>query len=221
MLTLIGLGFLVAVLGYILTHKVLMPIVASCLVVFAIAYGLVYLLSLAMPQDETLACLVAFNCRQEGDQRAAAQPGATEPILEPQLSPMSVPPFPEILDPRLSTFPQIVSKDPVPGEPSPASPGQLVYVQFAGAISRDAVRTFMMQLRAAGWNVQGVEGGGERTLAADGLAEVRYARESSGDAAAAEALVEFINASKVIERRFTAEPNGVVAPGTLEIWMGR
>ena len=223
MLKLIGLGFLVAVLGYIVTHKVLIPIVASCLVVFGIAYGVVYLLSLTMPQNESLACLVAFDCRQEADQRAAAQPGADEPILEPQLLPMSVPPFTDIFGPNTSTFPrpQIVSKDPSPPESAFANLGQLVYVQFAGAISRDAVRAFMVQLRAAGWNVQGVEGGGERILAADGLAEVRYARESSSDAAAAEALVAFINASKVIERTFKAEPNGVVAPGTLEIWMGR
>ncbi|WP_421761046.1 hypothetical protein [Devosia sp.] len=218
-LKLLGLGFLVAVLGYVVLHRVLMPIVASCLVVFALAYGVTFAAAQVFPDNPVVVCLASLNCRAAADAKAAEQPGSDQAVAEvasARFSSGSLCASAMGLDPKPS-FPF----DPKPATPiSEAALGfsQQVFVQFAGAITRDAVREFMRQLKTAGWNVQGVEGGGERTASADGLSEVRYA---AADEMAAIALVDQLNAWKVIGRTFVAKENSAIVPGKLEIWMGR
>jgi hypothetical protein len=96
-----------------------------------------------------------------------------------------------------------------------------VSVQFVGAIVRDTVRTMMKSLRNNGWNVQGVNGGGERTAAAEGYAEIRYA--SSGDLPAAQALASEVQAAKLTspDTIISAKLTPSVAKGSLEVWISR
>lgn len=94
-----------------------------------------------------------------------------------------------------------------------------VFVQFAGLINRDDVRTMMRRLSDSGWKVQGVEGGGERTAKAAGFAEVRYA--SRGDEPAAKALAEAVQATKLLPTPLKATENPNLKKGTLEVWISR
>jgi hypothetical protein len=94
-----------------------------------------------------------------------------------------------------------------------------VLVQFYGDLSRDAVRQMMTDLRdAGGWNVQGVAGGGERTQAAKGYSEVRFA---AGSEKAAQSLAASVQDSKLIDKSIVPKLNDNVAPGTLEIWLSK
>ncbi len=219
-LKLIALGCLLAVLGYITLHPILMPIVACCLLVLGVAYVTVLGLAQVYPENETLECLAAWNCRAAIDEKSASQAGSDQPLATEALVANGgclCSPFP-----NTGVFTQQSIPGPSTALPSSSEPsqpfGQLVYVQFAGAITRDAVRTFMKQLRAAGWEVQGVDGGGERTTKADGLSVVRHA---PADKDAAVALVALLNEWKVIDRTFAPDENPLIQAGSLEIWMGR
>lgn len=94
-----------------------------------------------------------------------------------------------------------------------------VFVQFAGIISRDDVRSMMGELRNAGWNVQGVEGGGQRTADAIGLNLVRY--RSDEDKAAASALASAVETFKLSNRALSTERNSRVSTRSLEVWISR
>lgn len=94
-----------------------------------------------------------------------------------------------------------------------------VFVQFAGLLKRDDVRTVMRRLSDSGWRVQGVEGGGERTAQAAGFAEVRYAEQ--GDEPVAKALAEAIQATKLLSTPLKATKNPRIKKGTLEVWISR
>ncbi|WP_238364238.1 hypothetical protein [Mesobacterium pallidum] len=98
-----------------------------------------------------------------------------------------------------------------------------VFVQFAGALSRDKVIWVSKALRdTLGWNVQGADSGGERTAAANGVDQVRYFRPA--DRELAMALARAYNAlgvwdgfeplSVALLRGF----EGSVPPGHLEVW---
>lgn len=100
----------------------------------------------------------------------------------------------------------------------PASDYQ-VFVQFAGTVTREDVRAMMRKLSQVGWKVQGIEGGGERTSAAAGLQEVRYS--DTGDAAAAKALAQAVQASSLVSRPIIPKLSTGVAKGTLEVWISR
>jgi len=92
-----------------------------------------------------------------------------------------------------------------------------VLLQFAGYKRPDMV-TFAQSLKQLGWQVAGGEKGGERTADADRLAEVRY--RSAAEKSAAEQLAAEINATGV-KSNVAAKPVSVVAPDTLEIWIGQ
>jgi len=81
---------------------------------------------------------------------------------------------------------------PLVPPPATHASNYTVDVQFAGLISRDSVRAMMSGLSRAGWNVQGVSGGGERTKSAAGVNEIRYGKEE--DRPAAVALAEAVEA---------------------------
>ncbi|WP_179363935.1 hypothetical protein [Rhizobium sophoriradicis] len=93
-----------------------------------------------------------------------------------------------------------------------------VYVQFAGVLARDSVRAMMRKLGEQGWNVQGAEGGGQRTSDATGTSEVRYA---AGDKAAAEALAAAVQESHLSSRAVNAIQNSSVEKSKLEVWISR
>ncbi len=221
----VGIGFLIVVLAYIATHKFLMPLVASCAIIFGVAYAGAAGLSFAFPEDQRLACIVNLpDCREGADRSAASEDGSNNPLAPGAVLTAGIecgcstqPNFGPLLP--QATMGLGTSEGRSAGSVRTAQPFlQPVYVQFAGAITRDAVRTFMKQLRAAGWEVQGVDGGGERTTKADGLSVVRYA---PADKDAAVALVALLNEWKVIDRTFVPEDNPLIQAGSLEIWMGR
>lgn len=98
-----------------------------------------------------------------------------------------------------------------------------VFVQFAGALSRDRVIWVSMALRdELGWNVQGADRGGERTAAANGVDQVRYFRPE--DKALATALARAYNALGVwdgfepLNVALLTGFEGSVPPGHLEVW---
>lgn len=92
-----------------------------------------------------------------------------------------------------------------------------VYMQFAGTIRRDDVKTAMREMAKAGWNMQGVEGGGERTVSAAGFAEVRYGVDA--DQSAANALAEAVNKTRLISKPVAAKKVAAVPANRLEIFV--
>jgi hypothetical protein len=107
----------------------------------------------------------------------------------------------------------------LPSDKSISLSNYQVFVQFAGALSRDDVRAMMRRLSEAGWSVQGVEGGGERTPAAAGLREVRYS--AAADEAAAKALARAVQASSLVSRPIVTKLSGEAEKGALEVWISR
>lgn len=103
-----------------------------------------------------------------------------------------------------------------PDEAAIALPQQQVFVQFAGLITRDSVRNMMLTLQAEGWNMQGAEGGGERTEAASGYNEVRY---PSGAQADGELLAATLQRLNLTGKPVVAVESGRVAADTLEVWL--
>jgi hypothetical protein len=104
--------------------------------------------------------------------------------------------------------------------PSTIKPGNYrVFVQFAGVLQRGDVRTMMESLHKAGWNVQGVEGGGQRTTAAAGQNEIRY--NNDADAPAAQALADMVQATKIVSKPISVKQNPKIEKGTLEVWISR
>jgi hypothetical protein len=192
----LGVGVLVTVIAAIVRDVRLMAVLkwfATLLVIiWVVAFGLTRLIGneILSRSGWQLQCIVEFwrPCVIVSDRQAE------EDNLAPPVEPA---PPPEI-DPAIS-----------PGD-------YKVFVQFAGIIKRDDVRIVMKQLAATGWNVQGVDGGGERTAAAAGYAEVRAA---SSDIAAAKVLAEAVHAFKLTPRSISAKEVAGVPPGTLEVWV--
>jgi hypothetical protein len=106
--------------------------------------------------------------------------------------------------------------DQVNPDPVADVPGDAVFVQFAGVITRDSVRAMMLALQAKGWNVQGATGGGERTSAASGHNEVRYSGDSLDAARLLAAELEKIN---LTGRPIHVVENPDVAADALEVWL--
>jgi hypothetical protein len=92
---------------------------------------------------------------------------------------------------------------------------QLVFIQFAGSITRQEVRAANDLLRAAGWRVQGLSG--ERIATAAGLNEVRYSAQE--DRAAAEALAAALTQARLGSAPVRARHVSIIRPGTLEAWI--
>ncbi|MBR0672890.1 hypothetical protein [Neoroseomonas soli] len=93
-----------------------------------------------------------------------------------------------------------------------------VVVQFAGSIRREDVRAMMVRLEQAGWGVQGVAGGGQRTVAAARMNEVRYARPEEATAAAL--LARDVQAANLVTTQIRPVPANVL-PARLEVWISR
>lgn len=100
--------------------------------------------------------------------------------------------------------------------PTAEVPAQTVYVQFAGILTRDSVRTLMLTLEAQGWNVQGAAQGGERTNAAAGYNEVRFSGDSR---AAAQQLAAELERFNLTGRPITVVENPDIDAGALEVWL--
>ena len=104
--------------------------------------------------------------------------------------------------------------------PSAVRPGDYkVKVQFAGTLQRDEVRNMMKTLRAAGWGVEGVEGGGERTGAAATYDEIRYG--DNGDTVASQALAKAVQSTGIVARQIVTKFNAAIMSGTLEVCVSK
>lgn len=117
--------------------------------------------------------------------------------------------------------PALAAAAPI-GTQAPATFGKMpVFMQFAG-FNRNDIRVVMNQLASAGWDVQGLSGGGQRTAAAAGTWEIRY---SGADDAAARALAatlqQSLAAAKLPARSVPVVRNAQIAPDTLEIWISQ
>ncbi|CAO3435387.1 hypothetical protein [Azospirillum doebereinerae] len=91
-----------------------------------------------------------------------------------------------------------------------------IFVQFAGRIDRDTVRTMMRDLQSKDWAVQGTEEGGKRTSLAAGQSEVRY---SGDNAAAAASLAQAVTLYGISGRPVKAVPNPDTPGDQLEVWI--
>ncbi|CDZ68158.1 DNA/RNA non-specific endonuclease [Neorhizobium galegae bv. orientalis] len=91
--------------------------------------------------------------------------------------------------------------------------GETVYFQFAG-FTRDAAVAISADLKKLGWTIPGEE---RRLRQAAGQNEVRYAPGDEGARAKAELLAADIRA--LDHTQVIAVPNGLIKPGTLEIWI--
>lgn len=146
------------------------------------------------PGWREMDCLVHFweTCLDVGDGAAApaAAPGAVWLSELP-----AVPPAP----PAAATIP--------------------VFTQFAG-YNRDDIRAVMGELARAGWNMQGLSGGGERTTAASGQWEIRYSGDLKPLATAlATSLQRSLANANLPAKPVNVVPSPRVAPGRLEIWI--
>lgn len=104
--------------------------------------------------------------------------------------------------------------------PAPAAAAAIpVFTQFAG-FNRDDIRGVMGELAKAGWNMQGLGGGGERTSAAAGVWEIRYSGDLEPVARSlAAGLQRSLANAKLPDRPLKVVSTPRVAPGRLEIWV--
>lgn len=97
-----------------------------------------------------------------------------------------------------------------------------VYVQFAGALSREKVTEVLLKLKGEGWNVQNASRGGERTAKAVGIDQVRYFHEEDEDIAMQlgtkfNELASWRGFDKLAVA-FVAGHKSIVPIGQLEVW---
>lgn len=98
-----------------------------------------------------------------------------------------------------------------------------VFIQFSG-YKRSAIVDLASALTTAGWSVSGRDKGGERTVNAAGLSEVRYFNPA--DKPAAEALAASVltatNIAQSIQVKDLSKTQYAQPPmGHLEIWLGQ
>lgn len=98
--------------------------------------------------------------------------------------------------------------------PVPAPNAQPVFIQFAGLITRESIKSLNAALRRGGWNVQ--SSSGERQAAAAGLNEVRYS--SPEFHLAAQTLADAVTATKISAQPVTVRLTPKVGPN-LELWI--
>lgn len=106
---------------------------------------------------------------------------------------------------------------PPPSAAIPKSNFQ-VFVQFAGVIRREDVRAMMSGLKGDGWNVQGVSGGGDRTVAAIGYNEIRY---GPGGEPAARLLAGEVQKANIAAKPLTVVQTKGFDSSRLEVWISR
>lgn len=202
----VGAGFLISILAKIvgdsIAQTVLSWAVTALIVVFmaTVAYG-------AIVPRQTLvnppACVLQFwaPCNDKLDELASVQ------------APVS--PLPP---PSPASQPRAANPSTAPAPSSIVPPPVNIYVQFAGLISRENMIKVSTGLVAQGWKVQGANRGGERTQAAAGLNEVRYANpELKG---AAERLAQELSATGIANRPVRARQVDIprFPANTMEAW---
>jgi hypothetical protein len=192
----VALGAVLYVIVSIVNDPLIKRVLGWFTTVFLIVVICTFFISAAVPGKTSIAptpCLVRFwdHCIKVGDAVAERNFTPSTPVR---------------------------SMVPPPTAPVRRSEYQ-VFVQFAGVIRREDVRAMMRKLREAGWGVEGVEGGGERTQKAIGFNEIRYATPQSESAARelARTIQEFnLTSSPILVKR---------APGVsgmaLEAWISR
>ena len=112
---------------------------------------------------------------------------------------------------------QIIDEAPVYNiSPTSTPQDQLVFIQFAGVLTRAQITALNLALKTAGWRTQSTSG--ERTPAAAGINQIRY---SGNNRAAAQALADAINSTGIVAKRVTPQPVPTIANGALEVWISR
>lgn len=214
----LGFGAVLGVLAFILKDGALKAVVGWIVVLAGMTYGATVFAAgvipgLVVPPLNPVDCIVKFwvPCRESGGPADAAAVRAFAAVgPPPQVQP---------LPPPSTAAGQAVLKSEYE-----------VVVQFAGAITRDAVRSMMQGLQNSGWRVQGVSGGGERTAAAYRLNEVRFATPE--DRAAAVELAREVQSSNLVAnqvnavqlqrvQRQTPQPGSPGGARRLEVWISR
>jgi hypothetical protein len=200
----IGFGVIVSVLAFVLTDGAMKAVVGWVVVVSGLVYGAAVFAagvvpSLVVPPLNPVQCVVRFwlPCNAVG---GAADVAAAENAT------------------RLAPVPA-VAPVPAPAGPAVTPANYAVTVQFAGQLVRDDVRTMMQTLRGAGWRVQGVEGGGQRTSTAAGYNEVRYGDEA--DLPAATELARQVQAANLVTRQVRPVRVPSIPRGRLEVYISR
>jgi hypothetical protein len=188
-LYIIGIGVLLLIVVAVLNDAMIMTFIKWFIVMLGLVWLAFFIAHKFEPESTKLACAAFFW-----------QPcRATADSIAPAPSP---PPPEQVVIPRMEN-----------------AGSYQVFVQFAGLINRDDVRTMMRRLSDSGWRVQGIEGGGERTAKAAGFAEVRYSER--GDEPVAKALAEAVQATKLLSKPLKVTENPRVKKGTLEVWISR
>lgn len=182
------IGVLLFVLVKIVHDAILMSVLAWFVTILAMAWVVVFVLQRMDPGNPRFACLA------DPIRACAATADDNAKRTAPSLPALAAPAAAAASDPKR----------------------YVVNVQFAGLV-RDRVQTFMEQLAQAGWRVQGVAGGGERTGTAAGLAEVRYG--PAADAEAARALAASVQASRLTGKSIRAVQVEAIPANSLEIWV--
>jgi hypothetical protein len=202
----IGIGVLLKVVTpvvkSIVGDKLIMVALKWFVVGIAALWVALFIVQLFYPESQRLACAVHFwaPCQFTADKVAEV---TADKVAESKGSTPAVP----------AALPEIA---PNPGfQPD----NYKVFVQFAGVITRDSVKRMMRELVNLGWNVQGANAGGERTVAAAGYAEVRY--PSPSDLPAAKDLAREIQAANLTSHAVTEQLTPSVAKGSLEVWISR
>lgn len=95
----------------------------------------------------------------------------------------------------------------------------VVWVQFAGTLTREQMRDFNARITAKGWNVPGASQGGERTTNAAGLREVRFG-PSTGEAAA-RLLASDIDGIGIVPGPVATKRISIIPNNSLEIWISK
>ncbi|KIZ39268.1 hypothetical protein OO17_20895 [Rhodopseudomonas palustris] len=189
-LYLVFVGVLVAIVTAMLHDPWIMNLLKWSVLFVCIAWVLVFAFSKLNPQSQGLACFANLLI----DCRTTA-----DTVAERANPPPPTPIKTEVAPPAATNYD--------------------VFFQFAGAIDRSDVRSVMKKIGDAGWKVEGVDGGGQRTPSAANTAAVRY-RDQSDDPTA-RTLADSLNATKLISRSIKPERNDGVAKGTLEVWISR
>jgi len=202
----IGIGVLLSIVTSVVTSivgdKLIMIALKWFVVGIAALWVALFIVQLIYPESQRIACAVHFwaTCQFTADKVAEI---TADKVAESTESTPAVP----------AALPEI----PPNAGFQPAN--YKVFVQFAGVITRDSVKSMMRALRNNGWNVQGANAGGERTVAAAGYTEVRYPNES--DLQAARALAREVQAANLTSHAITEQRTPSIAKGSLEVWVSR
>ena len=97
----------------------------------------------------------------------------------------------------------------------------IVYIHFAGSLTRELIIGVADQLVAAGWRVEGANNGGERLVSAYGLNEVRFFNKADEDAARvlANEISRMRLTGKNVAIRDLSDAGYSAAEGHLEVWI--